>query len=34
VLVREQLRETRAKAWLIPPAELLAFLAKWDQTCR
>jgi trehalose-phosphatase len=34
VLVREQLRETQASAWLIPPAELLAFLAKWDESCR
>jgi len=33
VLVREQLRETQASAWLIPPAELLAFMDKWNETC-
>ena len=29
ILVRPQLRETRADAWLAPPAELLAFLERW-----
>jgi len=33
ILVRKELRETQASAWLIPPAELLAFLAEWDETC-
>jgi trehalose-phosphatase len=29
VLVRPTLRPTRASLWIEPPAELLAFLARW-----
>ncbi len=29
VLVRPEFRPTRARLWLRPPAELLAFLARW-----
>ena len=33
-LVREQLRETLADLWLVPPADLLHFLDSWiDATC-
>ena len=30
VLVRPELRETRADLWLTPPGELLAFLRRWQ----
>ena len=34
ILVREELRETAADMWLIPPAELLDFLGRWSRICR
>jgi trehalose 6-phosphate phosphatase len=32
-LVREQLRETVADIWLIPPVELREFLKRWIKAC-
>ena len=33
VLVRPEIRETRAEAWLRPPGEVLAFLKQWNAAC-
>ena len=32
-LVREQLRETVADIWLLPPLELIEFLRRWIKAC-
>lgn len=34
VLVRSELRDSLATAWLVPPDELLAFLNQWNEACR
>lgn len=34
VLVRPELRPTAADLWLVPPHELLEFLARWDRAVR
>lgn len=34
VLVRAELRPTRAQVWLRPPEDLLAFLWQWHHACR
>jgi trehalose-phosphatase len=34
VLVRGERRETRARVWLRPPEELLAFLERWNRSAR
>lgn len=34
VLVRPELRPTAADVWLVPPHELLEFLARWDSAVR
>lgn len=34
VLVRREPRKTAARAWLIPPEELLQFLRQWRDACR
>jgi trehalose 6-phosphate phosphatase len=33
VLVRPELRETRADLWIRPPRELLAFFRRWRERC-
>jgi hypothetical protein len=33
VLVRKELRETRADLWLVPPDDLLTFLDRWITSC-
>ena len=33
VLVRPEWRETKAKIWIKPPEELMAFLLAWAQAC-
>jgi trehalose-phosphatase len=34
VLVRPELRKTRAQVWLRPPDELLQFLWRWQEVCQ
>ena len=34
VLVRKELRATRARLWLTPPAELISFLSQWSRACQ
>jgi trehalose-phosphatase len=34
VLVRPELRPTKAELWLKPPDELFSFLRRWLDSCR